>query len=147
MMLSLTLTPCISRTIHFQTMVSKETLLSIKVHFQWYIGECMSKKSKNSSEKWWHHCGLWSHISETIHFLTIVPKETLISIELWFQWYISWHGLEENILQLKKMLMSAPTWLYKVFLLKNRLLWYFNEVVEVSHFYHKLKYECGKSPH
>ena len=34
---SLALMPCISKTIHFQTMVSKGTLLSIKLRFQRYI--------------------------------------------------------------------------------------------------------------
>ena len=46
-----------------------------------------------------------------------------------------------------KMLTSVLTWLYKVSLLKNCFLWHYNEVLEVSCFYHKLKCQCGKSPH
>ena len=39
---------------------------------------------------------LTSYISQTVHFQTLLRKETLIRIELWFQWCIGWYGLEEK---------------------------------------------------
>ena len=58
---------------------------------------------------------------------------------------LTWFGGEHCAAE--KWLTSARTWLDKVSLLKNRFLWHSNDVSEVSRFYHKLKYPCGKSPH
>ena len=35
---SWTFKPCISQTVYFYTIVPKETLISIKLRLQWYIG-------------------------------------------------------------------------------------------------------------
>ena len=51
---------------------------------------------------------LTPYILEAVHFYIIVPKETLISIELRFQRFKGWHGLEENILQPKKCWRQHP---------------------------------------
>ena len=72
----------LTKTVHC---CPKKMLISIKfmVHKLTYL------EKLDPFEVWWRHCGLWHPLSRKPY---IVPKETLISIELGFQRYTGWNA-------------------------------------------------------